>query len=98
MKNKAIEKLLSETNKEIDYTKKTVSLSYNDNKGYYITSSIDVENDIYDIESNINLREVQEDIIINYLCEFWHQHFSDNFTGSALTMDDKLHANELLYK
>lgn len=97
MKNNILNKLLVNTPKQVDYDKKEVYISI-DYKGSYIISKVNVKNDLYKIETNVNLRETQEDNVINYLTELWHQHFSNSFNGSTITQDDKIHAIELLYK
>lgn len=96
MKNKIIEKLIDKSKTEIDYSKKEVSVNliY---KSQYIISKVNVENDIYDIETNVNLREVQEDMVINYLTDVWNMHFANSFANSIITQEDRLHAESLLY-
>ena len=98
MKTKLIAKIIKDQKKEIDYINKKISLNYTNNKGLYIISSVNVEDDIYEIESNVNLREIQEDLIINNLIEIWLQHFSNSFSDSIITQEDREHALELIYK
>ncbi len=96
MKSSKLNELLTTNKIEVDYTNKIVSVNiiY---KGYYIISSVDVSNDKYDIETDVNLTEFQEDCIINHLIDFWNMSFSNSFF-SEITEQDKLNALELLYK
>lgn len=98
MKTKLIAKIIKDQKKEIDYINKKISLNYTDIKGIYIIASVNVEDDIYEIESNVNLIEIQEKLIINNLIEIWLQHFSNSFSDSIITQEDREHALELIYK
>ena len=95
MKTTKLRELLNKVTERCEDEEVSIVLT---NGKFEIIAKLNVNDCFYDIESNIDLTEVQEDIIIAHLVQVWNnKYLIDKAFNSAITNEDREHALSLIY-
>jgi hypothetical protein len=96
MKTTKLKELLNRVTEQ--YEDREVSIVLTNGK-YEIIAKLNIDNSFYEIESNIELTEKQEDLIFKHLEELWiDKYITEECFNSYITEDDREHALSLIYK
>ena len=80
------------------YIDREVSIVLTNGK-YEIIAKLNIDNSFYEIDSNIELTEKQDNIIFEHLEGLWtDEYISQDGFNSYITDEDKEHALSLIYK
>tara|TARA_R110000796_G_scaffold97429_2_gene204446 strand:- start:18965 stop:19255 length:291 start_codon:yes stop_codon:yes gene_type:complete len=96
MKTTKLKELLNRVTER--YEDREVSIVLTNGK-YEIIAKLNIDDSFYEIDSNIDLTETQEDLIFKHLEELWiDKYITEESFNSYITEDDREHALSLIYK
>jgi hypothetical protein len=96
MKTTKLKELLNRVTER--YEDREVSIVLTNGK-YEIIAKLNLDDLFYEIDSNIDLTETQEDLIFKHLEELWiNKYITEEYFNSYITDEDKEHALSLIYK